>query len=897
MAADGDLDDESGILLLTRLRPPLVRAGTLERTTLLQSLDAASLCRVILVTGAAGYGKTVLLTQWYEHRLSQGRRTAWISADDEDLSPGKVVAYLAHAMGQAGLDAGPAFAAASHADGSGARQRLRQLLNLVARHVEPVVLIIDDVDRLGETEIREVLTPLLRWAPDNLILVLSGRHRPDIPVSALRVQGLVAEIGPAELQFGLHEIVELFGPGLSRQGASAVLGHSLGWPAIVQLLLGLWRRAEDRDALIANFDGVRGAAADYLSEQILDAVPPEIRALLVDMSLLDTVDEACAAFLRPDGQDLWRALVRLEGFKPFLLEDARSEGRRRLHPILRDVLADSFHGQPLAARQGVHARLAEWHDRAGHLIRSVRHALLAGDTPCAARYIFAAGATRIWIRQGKARLEAIDGLLDDAILQSVPRLKLLRALVLIKRGELGGAEALFSQARAQLDGCTDSDISFDLLLVESTLLFNQCKPSGDEYLAIYAQRMEEVGGDHDVVLGNVKTLMSLSYQQRGLPQRADRHACDAQVHYGRADLPHGSFFVELHRGAAQFAMGNSAAADVALDRAQALARRHFPDDGDKQLLVAINRAEIACDAGRIALAEKRLQGAVRRLVTMEGWHAVHAIVHGVGVAIAAAHGGTDAALEGLDAAERLAIDRGLTGLRPFLVAQRMSYLLRAGDADGAMAAARSAGLSLDRQADAGDMLWREREAVLTAFARLALVQGDAQAVLGMIAQPLRDFARMRLSRPRVHLHLLGALASEALDDAATADHHLFEALNLAGQSGHVRAFHEEGPALADLMRRHVVRMPDSGMAAHMLTILAPRAAATDAPVLTPREGEVLSQLQNGLSAKRIARSLDLTENTVKFHLKNIYGKLRVNSRTQAIVQARSLLQPIDNILR
>jgi len=893
MATDGDLEDESGILLLTRLRPPLVRAGTLERTTLLQSLDAASSCRVILVTGAAGYGKTVLLTQWYEHRLSQERRTAWISADDEDLSPGKVVAYLAHAMGQAGLDAGPAFAAAAHADGSGARQRLRQLLNLVARHVEPVVLIIDDVDRLDETEIREVLTPLLRWAPDNLILVLSGRHRPDIPVSALRVQGLVAEIGPAELQFGLHEIVELFGPGLSRQGAGAVLGHSLGWPAIVQLLLGLWCRAEDRDALIASFDGVRGAAADYLSEQILDAVPPEIRALLVDMSLLDTVDEACAAFLRPDGQDLWRALVRLEGFKPFLLEDAGSGGRRRLHPILRDVLADIFHGRPLAARQGVHARLADWHDRAGHLIRSVRHALLAGDPPRAARYIFAAGATRIWIRQGKARLEAIDGLLDDAILQSVPRLKLLRALVLIKRGELSGAEALFSEARAQLAGTMDSDIQFDLLLVESTLLFNQCKPSGDDYLAIYAQRMEEVGGDHDVVLGNVKTLMSLSYQQRGLPERADRHACDAQVHYGRADLPHGSFFVELHRGAAQFAMGNSAAADVAFDRAQALARRHFPDDGDKQLLVAINRAEIACDAGRIALAEKRLQGASRRLAAMEGWHAVHAIVHGVGVAIAASHGGIDAALDGLDAAERLANDRGLTGLRPFLTAQRMSYLVRAGDVDGAM----SAGLSLDRQANAGDMLWREREAVLVAFAILALAQGDAEGVIGMIAQPLRDFARMRLSRPRVHLHLLGALASETLGDAATADHHLFEALSLAGQSGHVRAFHEEGQALADLMRSHVARMPDSGMAAHMLTMLAPRPAATDAPMLTPREGEVLSQLQNGLSAKRIARSLDLTENTVKFHLKNIYGKLRVNSRTQAIVQARSLLQPIDNILR
>ncbi len=892
------LDDDGGALLLTRLRPPIVRTAALRRTDLLQRLDAMAHCRILLVTGAAGYGKTVLLTQWHEHRSASGQRTAWLSADDEDLSPGKLVAYLAHAFDRAGIDVGPGLASHAHADGAGARQRLRQLLNAIARHAEPVSLIVDDADRLGDAEIRDVLAPLLRWAPDNLLLALGGRQRPDIPVSALRVQGLVGEIGTADLQFGFHDIVEIFGAGLSRQDAAAVVAHSLGWPAIVQLLYGVWRQAEDRDGLIASFDAVRGMAGDYLSEQIIDTVPPDIRALLVALSPLDTVDEGAAAFLHPGGADPWRALLRLDGFEAFLIQDGAT-GRYRLHPILRQLLREAFDAQPLGARQQAHARLADWHDRAGHLIRSVRHARLADDAERAARYIFAAGATRIWIRQGKARMEAIDGLLDDALLQAVPRLKLLRALVSIKRGALTDAERLFGDARAALADCADSDVQFDLLLVESTLLFNQCKPSGDAYLVIYAQRMEDVGDDDDMVLGNVKTLMSLSCQQRGQPERADRHACDAQVHYARAALPHGSFFVELHRAAAQFAMGNSAAADVSFDRAQALARRHFPDDGDKPLLVAIGRAEIACDAGRFGLAEKRLQGVLRRLPAMEGWHAVHAIVHGVGTAVAMAQGGVDAALDRLAAAERICDARGLTGLYPFLTAQRMTCLARAGAAGEAAEIADAAGLSSGAylKDDVGEMLWREREAVLVAFARLTLARGEPDRVPGLIEQPLRDFARMKLSRPRIHLHLLGAIAREHMGDMAAADHHLFEAMSLAGQSGHVRAFLEEGDALAALLGAHIGRVADSGMAAHLLSLLTPAEAPEAAPLLTPREGDVLSQLQNGLSAKRIARSLDLTENTVKFHLKNIYGKLGVNSRTQAIVQAQALFQPIENTLQ
>lgn len=888
MRHDSGAADERGVLLETRLRPPALRPATVLRGDLLDRLDRARDQRLIEIAAATGYGKTTLLVQWMARCRARGERVAWLSVDDEDLSPGKLVDYCARAIADTGVGAiAPGW---SHADGGEARERLRRLVNLVARDAAPLILIVDDVDALHADGLREMLALLLRWAPDNLLLALSGRGTIDLPSATLHVQGLATRIGAAELQFGLHDVLAM--PGLSpeRREAGAILERTQGWPAMIGLLHGLQRDpAGDFTHL----------SARYLSEQVLAALDDPARDALIGLSLLDRIDAAAVvAMCGEAGAVLWDGLRRRSAFEAFLPPAPGDDQARRLHPILHAALREAFDALPPEAQRGWHARAAAWRHQQGHLVASIDHAIRAGESEQAARYIVAAGATRLWIEQGRAQIAAIDALLDARMLEVAPRLKLLRALVLIKRGALIDAETMFTAAKAQLGDPAglDSDTRFDLLLVESTLLFNQCSPSGDEYLSLYAQRMEELHPAGDAMLGNVQTLMSLSLQQRGMPARALACAQDAEVHYARAQLRHGSFFVEFYRAAAHFAMGDSAAADAALDHAAVLTKRYLAEDDDKTLLVAIARAEIAADAGRFALAARRLDKSLRRLPEMEAWHAIHAATIGTIVAIDLAQGDSDAAHRTLDTAFAQTRERGLSGLLPYLTAQRMICLVRAGAVREARVIAATAGLTPDPYCCdlGGEGLWREREAVLTAFGLIALAEGDHAAVIAMIERPLADWRGARLSRPRLQLHLLGALACDRGGDVAAARGHLMEALDLAKRSGHVRAFAAEGAALLDLLERHVDFVP---LARGMLATLRANAPVRDAPLFTARETDVLAGLAEGLSAKRIARTLTLTENTVKFHLKNIYGKLRVHNRTAAVAQARMLAQSGQNSLQ
>lgn len=882
--------DFGGGLPATRIHAPAPLTSMLERTRLIDRLDSARNKRLIQLTAPAGFGKTTLLSQWASRRAATGDRVAWVSADDEDLSPGTLIDSLAQAAAVAGVDGVAPSLGWTHASGIDARQRLRRLVNTIAVDAEPLILIVDDIDTLQGSELQEMLSLLLRWAPNNLLIVLSGRGRVDIPVSSLMVQGLVSRIVANDLQFDLQDVVCLFGPPLTLGESKDLLERSRGWPAIIGLLRLVWAGNSPGGDNPQMTETLRDMTGDYLSEQVLGALSKAERETLEALSLLDIINDEAADAMVDGGQDCWHGLLRRRDFQPLAISDGSGGSNWRLHPLVRDALRNAFDARNGDERRPLHVRAARWLGRQGALVASVNQAILGGDYGLAAQFIFASGSTRIWIRQGRTQLEAIDALLNEAILDQEPRLKLLRALVQIKRGELSDAERLFHEATAALQSGSpeDDDTRFDRLLVESTLLFNQCKPSGDEYLVLYAQRMEQVGTAEDMVLGNVKTLMALSLEQRSVLDRALAMTDDAQVHYARADLPHGSFFVELHRASACFAKGLSVDADIALDRAHALAKRHFPDDDDKQLLVAISRAEIAADAGKFALADRRLNRVARRLPHMEAWHRIHSAAYGTMVAIALSHGDDRQAISIIDAAEESAHRRGLTGLLPFLAAQRMLALVHGGQADQAERVARSSGLTpgpyVSKVSDR--MIWREREAVLTAFAQLALAQGRFAAVDALIDLPLREWEAVGLSRPRIQLHLAGAIAADALTLADKAQWHLESALTLAQISGHQRAFFDNGARLAAMLKSYCGR--HRGLVEAILKAIAEASQGDALPALTSREQEVLDGLAKGLSAKQIARQFDLTENTVKFHIKNIYGKFRVNNRSEAIERARAL---------
>jgi LuxR family maltose regulon positive regulatory protein len=149
---------------------------------------------------------------------------------------------------------------------------------------------------------------------------------------------------------------------------------------------------------------------------------------------------------------------------------------------------------------------------------------------------------------------------------------------------------------------------------------------------------------------------------------------------------------------------------------------------------------------------------------------------------------------------------------------------------------------------------------------------------------------------------LKALAMQAqghIDDAAES---MVCALTLAAPEHFVQTFLEHGAPMGELLRLVVRRDAVRAYAQELLAALTAReegeqtAQQKQSPVelvalvepLTPRELEVLALIATGASNPEIARDLYISVNTVKRHVTNIFGKLDVTSRTQAVARGREL---------
>lgn len=912
MRSQGTLDDgydqpslagDSGGVAVAKLAPTVQQAQLVPRDALLDNLDSLRNRRLVLLAAPAGYGKSTLLGQWRERLLRRGTRVAWLSLDDDDGSPGDLVTYLLHSLRRSGVVLPPDMPDGAIPDEAAAKQRLRQLLNAVAADGRETVLMLDEFEHLPDRTVESVVSALLRWAPENLLLAIASRRAPPLPLATLRVQGLLAEFRAPDLRFTASEIGALFGTPLTRQDAAEIDRHTEGWPVALQLLRGWWSRERDKHQVLASFDRATEEIAAYLSEQVFATLPRPLHDFLIEASVLDRL--SLGAVERVLGHsDGWRALQDTESLKPFLISVDKDVGAYRIHPIIRDSLASAFSSLPADRQRGIHRAAALWYAQAQHLPRAVRHAQLAGDLALAGRLVEDAGGVQIWIRHGFARLKAVDALLTDDLLDRFPRLKLLRALVHAKDGANAAARRLFDAVRADTQDFT-SDASgadtgmlrLDGLVVEATLMVNECRPASDSYLDAYERTVRGISGDDHIFQGNTKTLFCISCHQRGLFDRAVAASHEAIDHYRQADLPHGEFFNHLHLGVINLAQGMADAAEAAYGRAQAIARKHFPDDRTKGVLVNALLAELAYEGNNIALAERRLRSVGDQIRHTEAWHDIYAAQYGVSAMIALSTQGLDAALSQIDDAWHVASERHVPGLKPFVDALRVSCLALAGMTEEAAAAAQAGGLSLTALRGKTGGLWREDEAVVAALSRLAIRQGDSKSLRDLLPPMLQRLRATRHVRSSIRLGTLAAMAFADLREPETALSHLRVALSLSARSGFQRIFHEEGARLVPLLKQFLQDGAAAGQddsasaarrqAADILAVLdvGPRAQRAFTS-LSPREIQVLQQLSLGQSDKLIGRALNLTENTVKYHLKNVYMKLRVTSRTEAVQAAR-----------
>jgi LuxR family maltose regulon positive regulatory protein len=856
-------DPSPSPLLRGKLRAPVVPDHYIRRSRLLDLLDDAVRAPLTLVVAPAGVGKTVLLAGW---AAESDAPTAWLSLDDADrdgrqLWRGAIAALDRLAPGC----------------GDGARARLRPpwaLSDAVAALIEgldaaagpPAVLVLDDLHHVDDGgEAAASLAMFLQHLPTWLHVVGISRRDPHLPLDRLRARGRLAEVRLAELRFSPPEaraMLARMAPSLTEQEVAAAAAHAAGWAAGLQLTALAARSAGARadDGLPLPWTDL--LMEDYVWGEVLASEDRELVEVLLDVAVVHRVNPALARALT-GRSDVPELLLRAEARGLFVTR-LGSEGWFELHALVRQALAAEL-GRRSAGRLATqHVRAARWFQDAGEPALAFDHWVAAGRHREALRLL---AATHTQLYDSGREATVVRGI--AAIPHEVATGD-LAAMIEFAWCHLLVSRARFARLVGEMAWWADRSSIDEAARARVTMLRGiaaTVNGGWSEGAALAREAMAAIGDawwqDPVVRFGWNVVARDLALSERWDGDRDEER--EAEHALGR--LPERRLALEGTRAlgdalagrpvdALRVAAGVRRAAEVAsmtilrteLDTAEAVATRELGD---------LERAVPALEALAATAAETMLYCRV-----LAGAELVEALldqsdVAGATVALARIRAVVDA--EGFGAAARWWLDRAATRLA-----------LATGDLD---AAAR-------RAERVDDPFWG---GVLRARVQLARGRSVEAAVALLDSTP-------RCPRHEV---VLGLLRSRAEADAEAALACAEAAVDVATAHGMLQTVASEGPEVIELVERTAWRAPDEWLARLRRQVPEARAGAVVPGVvlvepLTERERDILRFLPSRLTIREIAGERYVSVNTLKFHLKAIYRKLGVSSRSEAAEVARQM---------
>ncbi len=889
--------------LATKLYVPPLRPSVVPRPCLMERLDEGLQSRLTLVSAAAGFGKTTVVSAWVAgcDRLDPAIRPAWLSLDDGDSDPARFLTYLVSALQTAATDVGQeVLGMLQSPQPPPTESMLSTLLNEISALPHGVILVLDDYHLVDSEPVDNAVAFLLEHQPPQMHVVIATREDPRLPLARWRARGQLTELRAADLRFTAFEAAEFLNRvmnlDLSVEDVTALETRTEGWITGLQLAALSIQGRPDSTGFIQAFAGSNRFVLDYLVEEVLQRQPQAARSFLLQTSILDTLCGAlCDAVTgQKHGSEMLERLERDNLFVVPLDDDRRWY---RYHHLFADVLQALTLTEQRDQLPALHKRASEWYEQNDSRPDAVRHALAAKDFEWAAELIERAGSslvtgsqTAMWLNWAKS--------LPDELVRARPVLSVWHAYALLGSGELEAAEVRLADAERWLEPgpgeprVVDEEELRSLLATIAVARAYNAHSVGDVAGTVkHAQRVLELlpEGDH-VRRMQAAALMGMTYWASGDLEAADRLFVD----YSQRLLAAGNISAAI------------SAMSVLPDIRPALGRLREGIDAFKGWLqVVVDRgeplppeaADLYRGLGELILEQGDLAAAAAHLLSSEElgeqgelpvwrwrWHVAQARLH-------EARGDSEGALGLLDEAQRLFIRTPLPDARP-LAALKARIWASQGRVTEALEWVRERGLSVD------DDLSYLREFEHVTLARVLIAQyeseqldGAAQVAVELLERLLHAAEQGGRMGSAIEILVLQALAHQALGDTSSALAPLERALSLAEPEGYVRVFVDEGMPMARLLQEAASRgaAPDS---ARRLLAALPSAGnahfSEGKDLLSERESEVLQHIAAGLTNQEIATRLYLSLYTVKAHARSIYDKLDAHSRTQAVARAREL---------
>ena len=365
-------------LFAAKLLRPLLRPGTVRRSSLIERLARGDPRPIVSVVAPAGYGKTTLLSQWAE---CNGQAFAWVSVDEGDNDPKVLLAYVAEALDAVEPIDGRVFDALASPVSSVPGSVVPRLGSAFSSMTSPVVLLLDDVHTLHNRECRAAVSVLADHVPAGSRLVLAGRAEPPLRIARLRAEGRILEIGPGDLSLTPGEASSLLrnaDVALSEDEVAELHRRTEGWPAGLYLAALYLREGGPLASAAVSFGGGDRLVSEYMESEFLARISRRQRVFLTRTAVLERLSgPLCEAVLELSGSAV--TLADLARSNLLLVPLDRRGEWYRYHHLFRDMLLAELERLEPGLIPVLRRRAAGWCVRNGLPEEALEYSMAAGD--------------------------------------------------------------------------------------------------------------------------------------------------------------------------------------------------------------------------------------------------------------------------------------------------------------------------------------------------------------------------------------------------------------------------------------------------------------------------------------------------------------------------------------